>query len=40
MIAIDKYLHFANVAQHIYITQLTLSMQIQKLKEGLKGIKI
>ena len=35
IVAVDKYRHFATAAQHIYITQPTLSMQIQKLEEEL-----
>ena len=33
IVAVDKYRHFATAAQHIYITQPTLSMQIQKLED-------
>lgn len=39
IVAVDKYRHFATAAQNIYITQPTLSMQIQKLEEEL-GVKI
>ena len=35
IVAVDKYRHFATAAQKIYITQPTLSMQIQKLEEEL-----
>lgn len=35
IIAVDKYRHFATAAQKIYITQPTLSMQIQKLEDEL-----
>lgn len=39
IVAVDKYRHFATAAQNIYITQPTLSMQIQKLEDEL-GVKI
>lgn len=39
IIAIDTYRHFSTAANHCFITQPTLSMQIQKLEEEL-GIKI
>lgn len=39
IVAIDTYRHFASAAQHCYITQPTLSMQVQKLEEEL-GVKI
>tara|TARA_R110000868_G_scaffold383578_1_gene650581 strand:+ start:9531 stop:10463 length:933 start_codon:yes stop_codon:yes gene_type:complete len=35
IVAVDKYRHFATAAQKIYITQPTLSMQIQKLEDEL-----
>lgn len=35
IVAVNKYRHFATAAQHIYITQPTLSMQIQKLEDEL-----
>ncbi|MTI30679.1 hydrogen peroxide-inducible genes activator [Xanthovirga aplysinae] len=35
IIAVDTYRHFARAAEHCYITQPTLSMQIQKLEEEL-----
>lgn len=35
IVAVDKYRHFATAAQHIYITQPTLSMQIHKLEDEL-----
>jgi LysR family hydrogen peroxide-inducible transcriptional activator len=39
IIAVDTYRHFAIAAQHCFISQPTLSMQIQKLEEEL-GVKI
>ncbi len=36
IVAVDKYRHFATAAQKIYITQPTLSMQIQKLEDELE----
>ncbi len=39
IIAVDTYRHFSEAAAQCYITQPTLSMQIQKLEEDL-GIKI
>jgi LysR family hydrogen peroxide-inducible transcriptional activator len=36
IIAIDTYRHFANAAEHCFITQPTLSMQVQKLEEELE----
>jgi LysR family hydrogen peroxide-inducible transcriptional activator len=39
IVAVDKYRHFATAAQKIYITQPTLSMQIQKLEDEL-GVRI
>ena len=35
IIAVDTYRHFATAAEHCFITQPTLSMQIQKLEEDL-----
>jgi LysR family hydrogen peroxide-inducible transcriptional activator len=35
IVAVNKYRHFATAAQKIYITQPTLSMQIQKLEDEL-----
>ena len=39
IIAIDTFRHFATAAEHCYVTQPTLSMQVQKLEIEL-GIKI
>lgn len=39
IVAVDKYRHFATAAEKIFVTQPTLSMQIQKLEEQL-GVKI
>ncbi len=39
IVAIDTHRHFAMAAAHCYVTQPTLSMQVQKLEEEL-GIKI
>lgn len=39
IVAVDTYRHFATAAEHCYVTQPTLSMQIQKLEHEL-GIKI
>lgn len=39
IIAVDTWRHFATAAEHCFVTQPTLSMQIQKLEEEL-GIKI
>jgi len=39
IVAVDTYRHFALAAEHCYVTQPTLSMQIQKLEESL-GVKI
>jgi LysR family hydrogen peroxide-inducible transcriptional activator len=39
IIALDTYRHFALAAEHCFVTQPTLSMQIQKLEEEL-GVKI
>lgn len=35
IVAVDTYRHFATAAEHSYVTQPTLSMQIQKLEEEL-----
>lgn len=35
IVALDTYRHFAHAANHCYVTQPTLSMQIQKLEESL-----
>ncbi len=39
IIAVDTYRHFANSAEKCFVTQPTLSMQIQKLEDEL-GLKI
>jgi len=39
LLALDKYRHFATAAEHSYVTQPTLSMQIQKLEDEL-GVQI
>ena len=39
IVAIDTYRHFATAASHCFVTQPTLSMQVQKLEEEL-GIKV
>jgi LysR family hydrogen peroxide-inducible transcriptional activator len=39
IVAIDTYRHFAIAASHCFVTQPTLSMQVQKLEEEL-GVKI
>jgi LysR family hydrogen peroxide-inducible transcriptional activator len=39
ILAIDTYRHFSSAAEHCFITQPTLSMQVQKLEQEL-GIKI
>ncbi len=39
IIALDTYRHFSEASKHCFVTQPTLSMQIQKLEEEL-GIKI
>src|SRR5260221_3042206 len=39
IVAIDTYRHFATAAGHCFVTQPTLSIQIQKLEEEL-GLKI
>lgn len=35
IVAVDNYRHFATAAKHCFVTQPTLSMQIQKLEEEL-----
>src|SRR6201985_2535402 len=39
IVAVDTYRHFATAASHCFVTQPTLSMQVQKLEEEL-GVKI
>jgi len=39
LLAVDEYRHFATAASHCFVTQPTLSMQIQKLEQEL-GIKL
>ena len=39
IVAVDTYRHFATAAGHCFVTQPTLSMQVQKLEEEL-GLKI
>jgi len=39
IVAVDTYRHFAEAAAHCFITQPTLSMQIQKLEDEV-GVKI
>ncbi|HEX6429776.1 MAG TPA: hydrogen peroxide-inducible genes activator [Niastella sp.] len=39
VVAVDTYRHFASAAEHCFVTQPTLSMQVQKLEEEL-GVKI
>jgi LysR family hydrogen peroxide-inducible transcriptional activator len=39
VVAVDTYRHFATAAEHCFVTQPTLSMQVQKLEEEL-GVKI
>ena len=39
IVAVDTFRHFALAAEHCFVTQPTLSMQIQKLEEEM-GIKI
>jgi len=39
IVSIDTYRHFATAADHCFVTQPTLSMQVQKLEEEL-GLKI
>jgi len=39
IVAVDTWHHFAKAAEHCYVTQPTLSMQIQKLEKEL-GVKI
>lgn len=36
VVAIDQYRHFGKAAQHCYVTQPSLSMQVKKLEEELK----
>ena len=35
VVAVDTYRHFATAADHCFVTQPTLSMQVQKLEEEL-----
>ncbi|MFX5945219.1 LysR family transcriptional regulator, partial [Acinetobacter baumannii] len=35
IVAVDTYRHFALAATHCYVTQPTLSMQLQKLEDAL-----
>ncbi|RIJ43030.1 hydrogen peroxide-inducible genes activator [Pontibacter oryzae] len=35
LVAVDTHRHFANAAEHCFVTQPTLSMQLQKLEEEL-----
>ncbi|WP_162053798.1 hydrogen peroxide-inducible genes activator [Pontibacter pamirensis] len=35
LVAVDTYRHFATAAEHCFVTQPTLSMQLQKLEEDL-----
>lgn len=39
VVAVDTYRHFATAAEHCFVTQPTLSMQVQKLEDEL-GVKI
>jgi Transcriptional regulator len=39
IVAVDTYRHFATAAEHCFVTQPTLSMQVQKLEEEL-GVKL
>ena len=39
IIAVDTYRHFSTAAEHCFVTQPTLSMQIQKLEDDM-GVKI
>jgi len=39
VVAVDTYRHFATAAEHCFVTQPTLSMQVQKLEEEL-GVKL
>jgi len=39
VVAVDTYRHFASAAEHCFVTQPTLSMQVQKLEEEL-GVKL
>lgn len=36
VVAVDQYRHFGKAAQHCYVTQPSLSMQVKKLEEELK----
>ena len=36
IVAVDTWRHFATAAEHCFVTQPTLSMQIQKLEEELE----
>ena len=36
IVAVDNYRHFATAAEHCFVTQPTLSMQLQKLEEQLE----
>ena len=38
IVAVDTYRHFGKAAEHCFITQPTLSMQIKKLEEDLEII--
>ena len=33
VVAVDTYRHFATAADHCFVTQPTLSMQVQKLEK-------
>ena len=35
IVAVDNFRHFGSAAEHCFVTQPTLSMQIQKLEEEL-----
>ena len=39
VVAVDTYRHFATAAEHCFVTQPTLSMQVQKLEDTL-GVKL
>ncbi|AKD02241.1 hydrogen peroxide-inducible genes activator [Pontibacter korlensis] len=39
LVAVDTYRHFATAAEHCFVTQPTLSMQLQKLEEEL-GVQV
>jgi LysR family transcriptional regulator, hydrogen peroxide-inducible genes activator len=39
VVAVDTYRHFATAAEHCFVTQPTLSMQVQKLEDEL-GVKL